>query len=37
LDVFKNLNKLRKDAEEKKTKQDNSGVLEMVKDEQGVE
>jgi hypothetical protein len=35
--VFKNLNKLRKEAESKKTKQDNSGVLEMVKDEKGVE
>ena len=37
LDVFKNLNKLRKEAEEKKQKQDNSGVLEIVKDEKGVE
>ncbi|MCE8163266.1 MAG: hypothetical protein I3274_03550 [Candidatus Moeniiplasma glomeromycotorum] len=37
LDVFKNLNKLRKDAESKKTKQDNSGVLEIVEDEKGVE
>ncbi|CAI2200275.1 15224_t:CDS:2, partial [Funneliformis geosporum] len=33
--VFKNLNKLRKEAETKKTKQDNSGVLEIVKDEKG--
>lgn len=37
LDVFKNLNKLRKLAEEKKIKNDNSGVLEIVKDEKGVE
>jgi hypothetical protein len=37
LDVFKNLNKLRKEAETKKIKQDNSGVLEIVKDEKGVE
>jgi hypothetical protein len=37
LDVFKNLNKLRKEAEEKKIKGDNSGVLEVVKDEKGVE
>lgn len=37
LDVFKNLNKLRKLAEEKKDKNDNSGVLEIIKDEKGVE
>jgi hypothetical protein len=37
LDVFKNIHKLRKLAEEKKAKNDNSGVLEVVKDEQGVE
>src|SRR5207253_3926057 len=37
LDVFKNLHKLRKEAEEKKTKNDNSGVLEIAQDEQGVE
>ncbi|RHZ37616.1 hypothetical protein [endosymbiont GvMRE of Glomus versiforme] len=37
LDVFKNIHKLRKLAEEKKSKNDNSGVLEIAKDEQGVE
>lgn len=37
LDVFKNLNKLRKEAEQKKEIKDNSGVLEIVKDEKDVE
>jgi hypothetical protein len=37
LDVFSNLHKLRKLAEEKKIKQDNSGVLEIVQDENGTE
>ena len=37
LDVFKSLHKLRKEAEEKKVKGDNSGVLEITKDEQGTE
>ena len=31
------IEKLRKEAEEKKQKQDNSGVLEIVRDEKGVE
>jgi hypothetical protein len=35
LDVFSNIHQLRKLAEEKKSKGDNSGVLEIVKDEQG--
>ncbi|KLL03876.1 MAG: hypothetical protein MRECE_7c003 [Mycoplasmataceae bacterium CE_OT135] len=37
LDVFKNLHKLRKVAEEKKAKNDNSGVLEIAQDENGIE
>lgn len=37
LDVFKNLNKLRKLAEEKKSKNDNSGVLEIATDEKEVQ
>ena len=37
LDVFKNIHKLRKLAEEKKSKGDNSGVLEIAKDENDVE
>jgi hypothetical protein len=37
LDVFTNLFKLKKEAEVKKTKNDNSGVLEVVKDKKGVE
>src|SRR5207247_5124627 len=37
LDVFKNIHQLRKLAEEKKAKNDNSGVLEIAKDENGVE
>src|SRR3954453_21349585 len=37
LDVFGNIHQLRKAAEEKKIKKDNSGVLEIVKDEQGTE
>jgi len=37
LDVFTNLFKLKKEAEEKKTKNDNSGVLEIVQDKKGVE
>jgi hypothetical protein len=37
LDVFGNIHQLRKEAEEKKVKNDNSGVLEIVKDEQGTE
>jgi hypothetical protein len=37
LDVFTNLFKLKKDAEEKKSKNDNSGVLEITKDKKGVE
>jgi hypothetical protein len=37
LDVFGNIHQLRKLAEEKKTKKDNSGVLEIAKDENGVE
>jgi hypothetical protein len=35
--VFKNLNKLRKEAEKKKELKDNSGVLEITKDEKGLE
>ena len=35
--MFGNIHQLRKLAEEKKVKQDNSGVLEIVKDEQGTE
>ncbi|CAI2195907.1 16840_t:CDS:2, partial [Funneliformis geosporum] len=35
LDVFKRLHQLRKEAEEKKLKKDNSGVLEIAQDEQG--
>jgi hypothetical protein len=37
LDVFSNIHQLRKLAEEKKVKGDNSGVLEIVKDEQGTQ
>jgi hypothetical protein len=37
LDVFTNLFKLKKEAEEKKSKDDNSGVLEIVKDKKEVE
>ena len=37
LDVFQNIHKLRKLAEEKKAKNDNSGVLEIAQDENGVE
>jgi hypothetical protein len=37
LDVFTNLFKLKKDAENKKEKNDNSGVLEIAKDKKGVE
>lgn len=37
LDVFGNIHKLRKEAEEKKVKGDNSGVLEITKDEAGSE
>jgi len=37
LDVFTNLFKLKKLAEEKKEKNDNSGVLEIIKDKKGVE
>jgi hypothetical protein len=37
LDVFSNIHQLRKEAEEKKVKGDNSGVLEIVKDEQGTQ
>src|SRR6185312_9425985 len=37
LDVFQNIHKLRKLAEEKKVKNDNSGVLEIAQDENGVE
>ncbi|CAG8672592.1 709_t:CDS:1, partial [Paraglomus occultum] len=37
LDVFTNLFKLKKDAEIKKEKNDNSGVLEIVKDKKSVE
>jgi hypothetical protein len=37
LDVFTNLFKLKKEAEIKKEKNDNSGVLEIVKDKKGVE
>jgi len=37
LDVFTNLFHLKKIAEEKKAKNDNSGVLEIIKDEEGTE
>lgn len=37
LDVFGNIHQLRKEAEEKKAQKDNSGVLEIVKDEAGTE
>jgi len=37
LDVFTNLFKLKKEAENKKEINDNSGVLEITKDKKGVE
>src|SRR3954469_24835245 len=37
LDVFGGIHRLRKEAEEKKIKNDNSGVLEITTDEQGTE